>query len=133
MLFFNLGARWSVWSTPRPGRFTHGKKSDIHCTGGLVRPRGRSGRIRKISPSPEFDPRTVQSGSESLYRQSYPDPNFLRKPLQSINITYSRFNTRLVFLLRVSARPASNITWKIQKAECFVLTPEILPQSITAQ
>jgi hypothetical protein len=23
--FFNLGARWSVWSTPCPGRFTPGK------------------------------------------------------------------------------------------------------------
>ena len=26
----------------------------------LGRPEGRSGRVRKISPPPEFDPRTVQ-------------------------------------------------------------------------
>jgi len=25
LLFFNLGARWGGWSTPRPGRFTPGK------------------------------------------------------------------------------------------------------------
>jgi len=24
--FFNLGARWGGWSTPRPGRFTPGKE-----------------------------------------------------------------------------------------------------------
>ena len=31
-----------------------------HCTGGWVRPRGRSGRVRETSPSTGFDPRTVQ-------------------------------------------------------------------------
>jgi hypothetical protein len=25
LLFFNLGVRWSGWSTPRPGRFNPGK------------------------------------------------------------------------------------------------------------
>jgi hypothetical protein len=34
---------------------------------------GRSGRVRKISPPPGFDPRTVQP-VESLYRLSYPGP-----------------------------------------------------------
>jgi hypothetical protein len=31
----------------------------------LVRPQGRSGRVRKISPPPEFDPRTVQPVASS--------------------------------------------------------------------
>jgi hypothetical protein len=35
-------------------------------------PQGRSGRVRKISPPPEFDPRTVQPVAQSLYRLSYP-------------------------------------------------------------
>ena len=35
-------------------------------------PQGRSGRMRKISPPPVFDPRTVQPRSKSLYRLSYP-------------------------------------------------------------
>ena len=37
-------------------------------------PQGRSGRIQKIPSPPEFDPQTVQSRSESLYRLSYPGP-----------------------------------------------------------
>jgi hypothetical protein len=44
------------WSTPRPGRFTC-RKDPVPIVGGL---QGRSGAVRKISPPPEFDPRTVQ-------------------------------------------------------------------------
>jgi hypothetical protein len=43
---------WGGWLAPRPGRFTPGK--------------GRSGRTRKISSLPGFDPRTVQT-VESRY------------------------------------------------------------------
>jgi hypothetical protein len=39
-------------------------------------PQGRSGQERKISLTPEFDPRTVQLRSESLYRLSYPGPYY---------------------------------------------------------
>jgi len=46
-------------STPHPGRFTLGKTPGTHCTGSCVGPR-LSGRARKISPPPEFDPPTVQ-------------------------------------------------------------------------
>jgi hypothetical protein len=117
---------WAVNATPRT--FYPREKSGIHCIGDWVRPSGLSGRVRKISPSPEFDPRTVQSGSESLYRQSYPGPNFLWKPLQFINRTPYRLSTRLEFVLRVSVRPTSDITWKIPKAEYWILTPEIFPK-----
>ena len=37
-------------------------------------PQDQSGRVRKISRSPGFDPPTVQPRSESLYRLSYPGP-----------------------------------------------------------
>jgi len=50
------------WSTPHPGRFTPGKHSDPRW---FPRP-VRSGRVRKNSPPPEFDPRTVQPVA-SLY------------------------------------------------------------------
>ena len=40
----------------------------------LGRPQGRSGRVRKISPQPGFDPRTVLPLNESLYRLSNPGP-----------------------------------------------------------
>ena len=47
------------WSTPRPGRFTRGK-TRYPLYRRLGRPQGRSGLVRKISPTPGFDPRTVQ-------------------------------------------------------------------------
>ena len=37
-----------------------GKTPSTHRIGGSVDPQGRSGRVRKISPPPGFDPRTVQ-------------------------------------------------------------------------
>jgi hypothetical protein len=57
--FFNLGTRCGGWSTPRSGRFTSGKTwyPLYRRVGG---PQGRSGRVRKTSPPPGFDPRTVQ-------------------------------------------------------------------------
>ena len=48
------------WSTPRPGRFTPGKQRRYPLHRRLGRPQGRSRRIRKLSPPPGFDPRTVQ-------------------------------------------------------------------------
>ena len=48
------------WSTPRPGRFTPGKETRHPLYRRLGGPQGRSGRVRNISPPPEFDPRTVQ-------------------------------------------------------------------------
>ena len=48
------------WSTPRPGRFTPGKETRYPFYRRLGGPQGRSGRLRKISPPPGFDPRTVQ-------------------------------------------------------------------------
>jgi hypothetical protein len=39
----------------------------------LCGPQGRSGRVRKISPPPGSDPRTVQP-VQSLWRLSYPGP-----------------------------------------------------------
>jgi hypothetical protein len=48
------------WSAPRPGRFTPGKDPVPIVQEAGWAP-GRSGRVRKISPSPGFDSRTVQS------------------------------------------------------------------------
>jgi len=36
-----------------------------HCTGGWVGPQGGTGRLRKISPPPGLDPRTVQPVTSS--------------------------------------------------------------------
>jgi hypothetical protein len=62
---------WVVNATPRP--LYSQKRPGTHCSGYQAHPgppsvpptvvggtEGRSGRVRKISPSPAFDPRTVQ-------------------------------------------------------------------------
>jgi hypothetical protein len=38
-------------------------------------PQGRSGQVRKISPQPGFDHRTVQPHSDLLKQVLCPDPN----------------------------------------------------------
>jgi len=48
-------------SAPRPGCFNPGKETRYPLCWGLGGPQCRSGRVRKISPTPGFDPRTVQS------------------------------------------------------------------------
>jgi hypothetical protein len=59
-LLFNLGDRWRGWSTSRPGCFTPRKKIRHPLYSRLGGPRGLSGRVRKISPPPVFEPRTDQ-------------------------------------------------------------------------
>jgi hypothetical protein len=48
------------WVAPRPGRFTPGKETRYPLYRRLGGPQGQSGRMRKISPPPGFDPQTVQ-------------------------------------------------------------------------
>jgi hypothetical protein len=50
----------SEGSVSRPGRFLPPGKMRYPLYSRLVGPQGRSGRVRKISPTPGFDPRTVQ-------------------------------------------------------------------------
>ena len=48
-------------SKPSSDRFIPGKENRYPVYRRLSGPQGLSGRVRKISPSPGFDPRTVQS------------------------------------------------------------------------
>jgi hypothetical protein len=48
------------WLTPRPGRSVPGKETRYPLYRRLRGYGCRSGRVRKILPPPEFDPRTVQ-------------------------------------------------------------------------
>ena len=48
------------WTTPHPGRVTPGKETRYPLYRRLGGPQGRSGQVRKISPQPGFDPRTLQ-------------------------------------------------------------------------
>ena len=47
--------------TPRPGRFTSVKEKRYPFYRRLREPQGSSGQVRKISPTPGFETRTVQS------------------------------------------------------------------------
>jgi len=70
--FFNFGATWGGWSTPRPGHFTSVKETRYPLYRRLGRPQGRSGPVRKISPPTGIRSPNRQARSESLYRLSYP-------------------------------------------------------------
>jgi hypothetical protein len=56
------------WSTPRPGRFSPRKEIRYPLHRRLGGFQGSSGRLQEISPSPGFDPQTVQPVSSP-----YPD------------------------------------------------------------
>jgi hypothetical protein len=75
--FWFLNPGW--WSTPHTGRFTHRERPDTHCVGECVDPQGRSGRVRKISPPPGFDLRTVQRVAGSYTDHGPPIPLPMRK------------------------------------------------------
>jgi hypothetical protein len=84
--FLDLSARrrWMVSTTLRPLYLPGETRYPLYRT--LGGPQGRSGRLRKISPLPGFDPRTVQPvgsctdwaipAQQSLYILSYPGPSW---------------------------------------------------------
>jgi hypothetical protein len=77
----------SGWSTTRSGRFTLGKENRYPLYRRLGGRQSQSGRVRKISPPPGFDPRTVQpvashytdwanpAQKEVMWMQSCPFPH----------------------------------------------------------
>jgi hypothetical protein len=71
LVFHDLGTRMG-WSASRPGRTLHPGKTRYPLYRRLVGPQGRSRHVRKISPPPGFDPRTVQPLAQPLCRLSYP-------------------------------------------------------------
>jgi hypothetical protein len=59
-LFSDLGTKRGEELASRPGRFLLPGKTRYSLYRRLGGPQGRSGQVRKISPPPGFDPRTVQ-------------------------------------------------------------------------
>jgi hypothetical protein len=60
LCFLDLGTRSGEWSESRPGRFLPLGKTRYPLYRWLGGPQGQSGQVRKISPPPGFDHRTVQ-------------------------------------------------------------------------
>jgi hypothetical protein len=59
-LFLTVALEGGEWSASRPGRTLPPGKTRYPLYRRLGGPQGRSGLVRKISPPPGFDPRTVQ-------------------------------------------------------------------------
>ena len=60
LLFLDHGTRRGEGSESRPGRSLLPGKTRYPLYRRMGGPQGRSGQVQKISPPPEFDPRTVQ-------------------------------------------------------------------------
>jgi hypothetical protein len=58
-LSLTLALGWMSGQLHDPAAFSPGKRLGAHCTGGWGGPQTESGRVRKMSPTPGFDPRTV--------------------------------------------------------------------------
>ena len=58
--FFNLGARSGYVANARPRPFTPPGMTSCPLYRKMGGPQGRSGRMRRASPPPGFDPRTIQ-------------------------------------------------------------------------
>ena len=82
--FFNLGARWGGWPTPRPGRFTPGGRPGTHCIGGWVSPRACLDRCGKSRPPTGIPSPDRQARSDSLYRLRYPGPGIQVVTLRTV-------------------------------------------------
>jgi len=89
-----------VWSTPSPGRFTP-RKDSVPIYGRRGGPQGRSGRVRKISPPPEFDTRTVQTVQGRYTDWTIPAPTVLPLHIIKSSVYICRFNSPSVLRSRV--------------------------------
>jgi len=72
VLFIDHGTRRGEGSASRPGRSLHPRKTRYPLYRRLGGPQGRSGQVRKISPSTGIRSPDRPARSQSLYRLSYP-------------------------------------------------------------
>ena len=79
LLFLDHGTRRGEGSVSRPSRSLPPGKTRYPLYRRLGGSQGRSGQVRKISPPPEFDPRTVQPiASPCTYYATRPTMNHVR-------------------------------------------------------
>ena len=68
-----LHGGWVVSTTPRP--LYRQERPGTHCIGDWDGHQGRSGRARKISPPPGFDPRILQRVASPYTYSAIPAPS----------------------------------------------------------
>ena len=76
LLFLDYGTRRGEGLALRPGRYLPPGKAWYPLYKRLDGPRGRSRQVRKISPTPGFDPRTIQT-VVSRYTDCATGPTFV--------------------------------------------------------
>jgi hypothetical protein len=89
------------WLTPRSGRLIPGKESRYPFCKRLGGPQGWSGRVRKISSSPGFDPRNIQ-------------PVASRYTDRAIAV-YTELESTVDVLLKVSWHACLDTAWRKKK------------------
>ena len=85
LLFLDRGTRSGEGSASRPGRFLPPGRNRYPLYRRLGGPQGRSGQVRKISPPPRFDARTIQAVA-SRYTHYATRPTVLPCAFQNFNI-----------------------------------------------
>jgi len=105
---------------PHSGRFTLGKETWYSLYRRLGGPKGRSGRVRNISPPPGFDPRTVQHVASrytaplSRYKVNYPITRLNR------HLRFQEFETPRIY--RESAHEAGKIVSSTQRPPLLLIS-----------
>jgi len=105
LLFHDHGRRAEV-SASGPGRFLPSGKARYLLLRRLGRPQGRSGQVRKISPPPGFDTRTVQPVA-SRYTDYVTRPTVQQG---KIKVKYTLAQALRLCTGRVAYRGSRNIT-----------------------
>ena len=80
------------WLTPRPGRINPWKESRYPLYKRLDKPQGRSGRVRKISPPPGFDLRTVQPIAIRYTNWAIPAHNVVQIKVANFKMSFTKSN-----------------------------------------
>jgi hypothetical protein len=81
----------SGWSNPRSGRFNPGKETRYQLYRRQGGPQGRSGRLRKISPPPGFDPQTVQPVASRYTDWAIPAHRTCRIEVKTVTVSENTY------------------------------------------
>ena len=103
-----------------PAALPPGKRPGTHCAGEWVGSEGQSGRMRKISPSPEFDPRTVQPVASHDTAWAIPAHTLSEVPVTNTELLSENVNSTFdsdVFLLTNYVQHTMESSYKSQGLE----------------
>jgi hypothetical protein len=109
------------WSTPRPGRYTPGKETRYPLYRRPDGPQGRAVQVRKISPTPGFDPRTVMPVANRHTDWALPAPIFIssisilyflsRQDLQTLYLSFTFSYRNAAYILLISRTVLTLFSW----------------------